>query len=163
MLKSVHSDQFGYKVYHNGKGEFIFTIVIFFVSYHLISSHLSISMIYVYLSYFSIQFLLMFCFCPKSVIHFINSIFSSVLFLSVGSAEATVKVDIQSWNYPPVVPEKISLHVIDRKPTVIDLMATDVGQGQFIEVYITALPTKGENKNKKINSQNNEIWCFYLI
>ena len=68
-----------------------------------------------------------------------------------------MKVDIQSWNYPPVVPEKISLHVIDRKATVIDLIATDVGQGQFIGVYITALPTKGENENKKMNLQNDKI------
>ena len=68
-----------------------------------------------------------------------------IFYFSIGSAEAIVKVDIQSWNYPPVVPEKTSLYVIDRKATVIDLVATDVGQGQFIEVYITALPTKGEN------------------
>jgi hypothetical protein len=61
----------------------------------------------------------------------------------VGSAEAFVKVYVQTWNYPPAVPAKTCVNVIDRQPLVIDLKASDDAQKQYIGVYITALPTKG--------------------
>jgi hypothetical protein len=61
----------------------------------------------------------------------------------LGSAEAFVKVYVQTWNYPPAVPAKTCVNVIDRQPLVINLKASDDAQKQFIGVYITALPTKG--------------------
>ena len=85
---------------------------------------------------------------------FYLAFFLCVFLLFLGSAEAFVNFDIQSWNYPPVVPESTSLYVLNRKPMVIDLIATDVSQGQFIELYITGLPTKGNKMN---------IYCIYLM
>ena len=54
-----------------------------------------------------------------------------------------MKVQVQTWNYPPSVPAMTCVNVIDRQPLVINLKASDDPQKQYIGVYITALPTKG--------------------
>ena len=71
-----------------------------------------------------------------------------------------MQVSIQSWNYPPVVPGSTSVTVLDRQPTIVDLVAVDPTQKQFIGVYITALPTKGTLYQRLENGSRGNIIDF---
>ena len=71
-----------------------------------------------------------------------------------------MQVSIQSWNYPPVVPGSTSVTVLDRQPTIVDLVAVDPSQKQFIGVYITALPTKGTLYQRLENGSRGSIVDF---
>mmetsp|Transcript_9320 Transcript_9320/g.9396 ORF Transcript_9320/g.9396 Transcript_9320/m.9396 type:complete len:1334 (-) Transcript_9320:2058-6059(-) len=57
---------------------------------------------------------------------------------------ASVKVDIQSWDYPPSVPAKISLVSSNRQEKNIPLQVEDSNSKQFVGIYILSLPAKGK-------------------
>jgi hypothetical protein len=62
----------------------------------------------------------------------------------LSSNQASVKISIQSWNYPPSIPALTNLSIVDRNYTTIDLKVDDLNNKQFVGVYITSLPKKAK-------------------
>ena len=59
----------------------------------------------------------------------------------LASAEAWVNVDVQSWNFPPVVHSQGQLISVNREPITVNLTVADYTK--YVGMYIMTLPTKG--------------------
>ena len=62
------------------------------------------------------------------------------------SSVAKVKLTVQSWNFPPVIPlsgKDNHVIIVNRQVTSLTLPVKDDQQKQYLGVYIMSLPTKG--------------------
>ena len=60
------------------------------------------------------------------------------------SSVATVKLSIQSWDFPPVIPDLTNaITILNRQATSLNLPVKEDQQKQYLGVYIMSLPTKG--------------------
>ena len=62
------------------------------------------------------------------------------------SSVATIKISVQSWDFPPVIPSSATANpvvIVNRQATSLNLPVKDNQQKQYLGVYIMSLPTKG--------------------
>ena len=62
------------------------------------------------------------------------------------SSVATVKLSVQSWDFPPVIPLSTKANpavILNRQAISLNLPVKDDLQKQYLGVYIMSLPTKG--------------------